>query len=85
MQIFSIYDKKAQAYMSPFYYHQKGQALRAFEDAVNDPQTPFTKHPEDFQLFHIGEWNDSTGKITPLSNPVPIEEALNVIKKGQSK
>lgn len=80
MQIFAVYDKKAVAYNLPFYYHQKGQAIRAFEDAVNDVQSPYHKHPEDFAIFHIGEWDDSTGVITPLKNPVPVEEALNVMK-----
>lgn len=80
LQIFSVYDKKAVAYGNPFYYHQKGQAIRGFEDAVNEPTSPFGKHPEDFALFHIGEWDDTTGVITPLKNPVPIEEALNVKK-----
>lgn len=81
MQIFSIYDKKAQAYANPFYYHQKGQAIRAFEDAVNDVQSPFFKHPEDFCLFLVGEWDDCTGTIKPLANPQPIEEALSVKNK----
>lgn len=78
--IFAVYDKKSLAYANPFYYHQKGQALRGFDDAVNDPQSPLQKHPEDFQLFQIGEWNDTTGVITPLPNPVHIEDALNCVK-----
>lgn len=80
LKIFAVYDKKSVAYANPFYFHQKGQAIRAFEDAVNDPQSPLSKHPEDFAIFEIGEWNDTTGVITPLPNPVPVEEALNVIK-----
>lgn len=80
LQIFAVYDKKSVAYANPFFYHQKGQALRAFEDAVNDPQSPLSKHPEDFSIFHIGQWDDATGVITPLPNPVPVEEALNVKK-----
>lgn len=80
LQIFAVYDKKAVAYANPFYYHQKGQALRAFQDAVCDPQSPLSKHPEDFSLFYLGDWNDTTGVIVPLTNPVPVEEALNVIK-----
>lgn len=82
MQIFSVYDKKAVAYNAPFYFHQKGQAIRAFEDAVNDPQSPFFKHPEDFALFLIGEWDDTTGLIKSLPNPVPVEEALVVRTKN---
>lgn len=80
VRIFSVYDKKAAAYAHLSFYHQKGQAIRAFEDAVNDPQSPFNKHPEDFSLFHLGEWNDITGVITPLLNPVFVEEALNCVK-----
>lgn len=80
LRIYSIYDKKAVAYTNPFYYHQKGQAIRGFEDAVNDLQSPLNKHPEDFQLFQIGEWNDTTGVITPLQNPVHVEDALNCVK-----
>lgn len=81
IQIFSVYDKKAVAYNLPVFYHQKGQAIRAFQDAVTDPQSPFNKHPEDFSIFHVGEWNDTTGVITPLPNPVPLEEALNLINQ----
>lgn len=80
MKMFAIYDKKSVAYNLPLFFLQKGQAIRAFEDAVNDPQSPFYKHPEDYCLFEIGEWNDITGIVNPLSNPVPVEEALNVKK-----
>lgn len=80
LQIFAVFDKKAVAFANPFFYHQKGQALRGFEDAVNDPQSPLSKHPEDFSLWHIGEWNDITGVITSLQTPVHVEEALSVKK-----
>lgn len=80
LQIFAVYDKKSAAYAPPFFYNQKGQALRAFEDAVNDSASPLCKHAEDFSLFLIGEWNEISGILTPLPNPVHVEEALNVKK-----
>jgi len=83
LQIFAVFDKKAIAYSHPTFFAQKGQAIRTFEDAVNDAQTIFCKHPEDFALFHIGEWDDKTGVITPLPNPVHVEEALT-LKKSQN-
>lgn len=78
MNIFAVYDKKAQAYAYPSFYHQKGQAIRAFEDAVNDPQSPFHKHPADFVLSHLGEWDDSTGIIKGFAVPQHLEEAINL-------
>lgn len=83
LKIYSIYDKKALAYTNPFYYHQKGQAIRALEDAVNDPQNPLSKHPEDFTLYELGEWDDTTGAIKAHQNPVHVEECLNVINKNK--
>lgn len=80
IMIFAIFDKKAVAYQQPFYYLQKGQALRAFEDAVNDPQTAFNKHPEDYSLFQLGKFDDTSGIINS-DKPQFIEEALNVLKK----
>lgn len=78
--IFSIFDKKAVAYLSPFYFPQKGQALRAFEDSVNDPQSVFNKHPEDYALFELGTFDDMSGIITSKNVPIHVEEALNLKK-----
>jgi len=78
LQAFAIYDKKAQAYIYPHFTTTKGQAIRSFEDAVNDPSSAFFKHPEDFCLFHLGEYSDSTGQFKSMANPIPLEEAINL-------
>lgn len=77
--IFTIFDKKAVAYNQPFYYHQKGQALRALEDNVNQNDSPISKHPEDYALYKIGEFDDLSGEIH-ATKPEFIEEALNLKK-----
>lgn len=64
LKIFTVYDSKAEAYLQPFYMQSKGAAVRAFADSCNDPQSQFFKHPEDFTLFELGEYDDSTAKIT---------------------
>lgn len=78
LQIFAVFDKKAIAYAYPTFAHQKGQAIRSFENAVNDDKTQFAHNPEDFSLWHLGEWDDVTGIITPLTAPQHIEEALTL-------
>lgn len=80
IQMFAVFDKKAIAYAHPHFFHQKGQAIRAFENAVNDGQTQLSRNPEDFALFHLGEWDDSTGVVSPLANPQHLEEALTLKK-----
>lgn len=81
LQIFAIYDKKAQAYILPHFFHQKGQAIRALEDAVNEvsnPNNQIARHPSDFVLCHLGDFDDRTGIVLGLTAPVILEEANNL-------
>lgn len=64
LNIYAIYDVKISAYSQPYYSHTNGSALRAFADHVNDPQSQPNKHPEDYQLFHLGTFDDQDGTIT---------------------
>lgn len=69
-KVFSVYDTQAKVYVNPFYQSTIGEAVRAFGDAVKDPQNgTLNKHPEDFILYEIGEWNDNSGVIEALIPP----------------
>lgn len=82
LQMFALFDKKAVAYSLYYAMPQKGQVLRAMEDDVNNPQTAMSRHPEDYALYHIGEFDDASGSIKCLASPVHVEEAL-ALKKVQ--
>lgn len=60
-QVFVVYDSKAEIYEKPFHMQTKGQAVRGFTDVINDKQTPLGQHPEDYTLFHIGEYDNLKG------------------------
>jgi len=62
-KMFVIYDVKANAYMQPWFLTQTGMALRAFSDCVNDPEHNFGRHPEDYTLFQIGDFDDQDARI----------------------
>lgn len=80
-KIFSVYDKAAQAYLPPFFMPARGQAIRAFSDMVNSSDNQFGKHPEDYQLHELGEFNDDSGLITQKENPEPIGTGLDFLTK----
>lgn len=63
-KVFSIYDEKADAFLQPFFMSKVGEAIRAISDCLNDPAHQFSKHPSDYTLFVIGEFDDSTGSLT---------------------
>lgn len=70
LKVFAVRDMKALAYLQPFFSPSVGSALRAFGDAVNDTNCPFNKHPEDYVLFEIGTYDDSTAALEPL---IPVK------------
>lgn len=78
--IFSIYDSKAEAYNTPLFLPAKGQAIRAFEDQVNQEGSEIGKHPEDYTLFCIGTYEDSTGLLEPYETPQSLGVAIEFKK-----
>lgn len=66
LKVFTVYDSKIGAYMTPFFARAVGEAMRNWESACNDPESMMCKHPADYTLFETAEFDDSTGVITPL-------------------
>lgn len=79
LKTFSIYDSKAEAFLSPFFSHTAGLALRNFEEAANTEGHAFKKHPGDYSLFELGEFDDVTGQIIMHSTPINLGLALTVV------
>ncbi len=81
IKLFSIYDQKAKAFMRPFPAQAEGVAARDFATEVNNPTSPDSNlhlHPEDFSLHYLGEFDELTGTVTPVSPPLVICTALSV-------
>lgn len=70
LKVFAVRDLKAEAFLQPFFSNSVGNALRAFDDAVNDKNCPFNKHPGDYSLFEIGTYDDSSAL---LDSVVPVK------------
>lgn len=75
LNIFSIYDEKAQAYNTPFFQSHVGQAIRGFQDLCKDSQSTLFGHPEDFSLYHVGEFDDNDAKIISFPEPRLVSRA----------
>ena len=81
MVICSIRDSAADAYGRPFFLPSVGVAIRSFTDEVNRPSedNQIYQHPEDFDLFEFGEFDDTSGRFTLLD--VPKQLALGRMVK----
>lgn len=75
----AVRDQKAEFFLPPFFIESKGLAIRAFSDAVNDASTPVSKHPEDYSLYQLGEFDSVTGKITGFDAPLHLCNATEFV------
>lgn len=75
MKMFSIRDVKAEGFNVPFFQPTFGLAERMFQDAVKDEKTSFAKHPEDFSLYYLGEFNTQSGEFSPEAQPKHVCDA----------
>lgn len=75
LQIFAIFDTAAEVYSPPFFQKSIGLALRTFSDTAQDASTTIYQHPQDFTLFHVGQYDDQTAGIEALKTPKPLIKA----------
>lgn len=80
LQIFSIFDVKADAYITPFLLPNKAMAIRAFADCVNSASHQFGQNPQDYTLFHIGSFDDTSANIT-ADHPRSLGNGVEFIRK----
>ena len=59
----SVRDSASLLFGQPVFVAAKGQAIRSFQDEVNKGEGDLSRHPEDFELWQLCEWDDVLGKF----------------------
>lgn len=65
-KICSVHDSKMEEYGQPFFVAALGLAVRSFGDECKrvDANNNMSKHPEDFTLYHLGEFDSESGDFS---------------------
>lgn len=76
--ILTVKDRALDIYNLPFTQQTVAQAVRGFTDEVNsDPsRSGVAQHPDDYDLYLIGHYDDTTGALHPL-------EQLELVVRGK--
>ena len=80
-EAFAVRDTCVGAYLLPMFFQNSAAAVRALGDAVNKPKddNQFYQHPEHYQLYSIGSFNDDDGQFTPVV-PVFIVDCQSLVR-----
>lgn len=71
--IVAIRDIKTDSYFPPQFVRSIGGFLRQLADDLGTPQPgtlaeTMSKHPGDFEVYHLGDWDDQNGTFDTTDN-----------------
>lgn len=78
--IYAIRDAKT-SFMSLTVEYSDEAAKRNFSHAVRNAESLMNSHPNDFDLYKLGEYNSETGEIFPATPVQSIVSASAVLGK----
>ena len=79
LQIFSVYDEKAAVFGTPIFLPHKGIAVREFSDIVLDKSSSIGKHPSDYKLMLLGEFDNVSGVFEGKAIPELVCTAVEFV------
>jgi len=88
LKIVAVRDRAAEAFMRPFFVPSIGVAIRSFGDEINREalDNPMFQHPDDYDLYLLGEYDEDFGYLSQAGNPpVTILARGKDLKTNHSK
>lgn len=63
VKCYAVLDAKISDFHLAIFDIKDDGAIRQFNDAVNDTKTKWNRHPEDYSLWYVGEFDTSKGTM----------------------
>lgn len=78
MCILAIRDRAIDAFGRPMFMTHSGAAVRGFGDEINKESSEMYAHPDDYDLYELGTWDDNTGAFDIHPHPLQIAIGKNL-------
>lgn len=76
---YSVLDKKAATYGTPFFTSHTAHAVRMVQQAANDATTSLGRYPADFALYEIGYFDDQSAELVPIGQIKFVCELVSLV------
>ncbi|QCQ85082.1 nonstructural protein [Blackfly microvirus SF02] len=83
----SVFDSASRLYGQPFFVPALAAAVRSVGDETNRAaaDNALYQHPEDFELYHIGDYDDSSGLLTAVCPVVLVVRVKDLVQPVPAK
>jgi len=71
-KVFVFKDSKSQTYGPPFIDENRGKVIREVQEGIQTGQAVWAKHPQDFTLFEIADYDAKSGSIQMYESKVAV-------------
>lgn len=78
LKAFAFLDTKVGTFSAPFFFPHEGYAVRAAIECGSDLSTSIGRHPYDFTLYRLADFDDQLGSFGP-AGPVAIGIVGNLL------
>ncbi len=82
-QIYAVKDIVAEEFQPPFYLKNDAVAVKEFGKACEQTDTQWHKHPNDYSLYYLGEFDTETGTIISKDKK-QIANASQFVTSGEN-
>lgn len=82
LYMYTVYDNGVEAFMTPQFFRSKGEAIRAFSDAVQSENSNFGKHAGDYAFYCVGVFDDSDGSLVATKQPERVITAIECLRSS---
>lgn len=80
--VFAVRDTCVGAFLMPMFFPNRAGAVRALGDAVNKAgsDNQFYQHPEHYQLYEIGSFDDEVGLVESFAAPEFVVDCQSLVR-----
>lgn len=69
IKMYCVRDVKVVSFRAPMYAHNIGHCLRFWSDLLARSDDVVGHHPDDFELYEVGHFDDEKGVVVGLAQP----------------
>lgn len=80
-KMYTIKDTKVGNFFPPSFVTHLTEYVRGLQLAVADEKSNLHLYPQDFALYHLGEFDERTGHIESINPPVEIMQIQELFDK----
>ncbi|WNK14332.1 MAG: nonstructural protein [Microvirus sp.] len=83
-RVIAVRDRAADVFGQPVIVANLGSAIRSFGDEVNNEKSAFFGHPDDYDLWEIGSYDDESGTLVSRDKKqIAIGKEMKIAANGK--